>query len=291
MNHRALTVIVFLAALSSCGKAPSGGGSEPIAVQRFAPEGGKADTSVPTAAAPQIAYTYDYGFRLNPDAVVTVQEAHLRLCDQLGPLRCQVSQMERSAGEGDHVRGSLTLLVAAPIARRFGDQLIAAAAKAGGEAVERQITAEDLSKQIVDVDARIRTKETLVNRLTTLLETRSGNIAQAVEAERAVNGAQEELEQARAEIAAMRGRVALSTIKVEYDSSRRLGGGFLRPVRSSLSAMGSLFGQSISVLVTLIAVLLPWALLGGLIWWIVRHIHARRRLAVAQTEADSGATE
>jgi hypothetical protein len=93
----------------------------------------------------------------------------------------------------------------------------------------------------------------------------------------------------------MRGRVALSTVKIEYDSSRRLGGGFLRPVRTSLSAMGALFGQSISMLVTLVAVLLPWALVGGLIWWIVRRFRARRRRdagdAIAQSELENGATE
>jgi hypothetical protein len=252
--------------------------------------GGKGDTSVPTAM-PQIAYTYDYSFRLNPDAVIATQDAHLKLCDQLGPLRCQVSQMERNAGEGDYVRGSLTLLVAAPIARPFGERLIAVAARAGGETIDRRITAEDLTKQIVDVDARIRTKETLVNRLTTLLETRSGNIAQAVEAERAVNAAQEELEQARAEIAAMRGRVALSTVKIDYDSSRRLGGGFIRTIRSSFGAMGALFGQSISVLVTLVAILLPWGLLGGIVWWIIRSIRTRRRSAIGDNVVQSASED
>jgi hypothetical protein len=128
----------------------------------------------------------------------------------------------------------------------------------------------------VDTDARMRTKQALIDRLTVLLQTRSGNMAQAVEAERAINAAQEELEQARSWLAEMRGRVAMSTITLRYESAGRLGGGFIDPLRQSFAQMGSLFGQSLGFIILLVAALLPWAILIGLLVLAVRTL--RRRL-------------
>lgn len=236
-------------------------------------------------ALPQIAYSYRYRFRLATDAVPRAQDAHVRMCDQLGPARCRVVEMARSAADGDYVHGSLKLQVAAPIARAFGGRLVAAVAGEGGETVDRGITGEDLSKQIVDTAARIRIKEALVDRLTVLLQTRSGNIAQAVEAERAVNAAQEELEQARAWLTEMRGRVAMSNFEIGYASGAPLAGG---RIGSAFDEVGELFGTSVALIVRLVAALAPWALLAGLAWWAGRVIRRRRARPDQDSAADDG---
>jgi hypothetical protein len=277
--------LLFVAALAACGgpnqEASSQSGTaskfdvaeEPPASQAApAPQGG-APVEV---ALPQIAYTYSYTFRLKSDAVTKVQERHARMCEALGPARCRVVDLKRSAESGNYVTGSLTLQVAAPIAGRFGEELVATAAAAEGETIDRGIAAEDLSKQIIDTSARIKTKEILVERLSKLLETRSGNIAQAVEAERAINGAQEELEQARAWLAEMRGRVAMSTFEIGYQSGAPLGGGFSDPVRKAFAGAGEMTGHSFATAITLIAAILPWALLLGFILWLYRRFMRRR---------------
>jgi hypothetical protein len=251
------------------------------------PAAAKAPGASSMVSLPQIAYSYSYAFRLPSSSLSLVQETHLTLCDQLGPARCRVEKMERSASQGNYTGATLTLQVAAPIARAFGDRLVAAATGNGAETIERGITGEDLSKQIVDTDARIRTKEALINRLTELLRTRSGNIEQAVQAERAVNDAQEELERARAEITEMRGRVAMSAIEIQYQSSARLGGGFTEPLRDSFGMIGFLFAQSLSLLITAIAALLPWALVAGAGWWIWKRAVPRLRRGRLPRNEDS----
>jgi hypothetical protein len=243
----------------------------------------------PEPSVPQIAYTYGYAFRLPSDAVGSTQEAHVKMCEQLGPQRCRIANLERSASSGKYVSGTTSLLVAASIARAFGDRLVASATRAGADTVERGINAEDLSKQIVDTDARVRTKQALVERLTVLLQTRSGNMAQAVEAERAINAAQEELEQARAWLAEMRGRVAMSTINIRYESGSPLGGGFTEPLRRSFATMGNLFGQSLGFIILLVAALLPWAILIGAafaIWRWLRPRLPRKRHSGAAASAE-----
>jgi hypothetical protein len=246
--------------------------------------------------APRIAYSYGYRFRVPAAALAGVQERHLQLCLELGELRCRVVSMRRSETRRappapDHGYGgapaeqpsaALELQVATPIAHQFGRSLGAAAGAAGGETVDRQIEAEDLSRQMVDSEARIRTRETLIRRLSALLETRSGNIQQAVEAERAINEAQEELDAARTWLAEMRGRVTMSRIAIAYENAgaAATAGTDSSPFASSLRQIAALTSHSFAALLVVFGVLLPW---GAIILLIVLAARwHRRRLAASQ---------
>ncbi|MDT8757501.1 DUF4349 domain-containing protein [Sphingomonas psychrotolerans] len=72
-----------------------------------------------------------------------------------------------------------------------------AIAAEGGRAAETTITADDVSKDVVDTEARIRQREILVTRLTDMLRNRQGRVSELAEAERSVAVAQEELDQAK----------------------------------------------------------------------------------------------
>lgn len=226
---------------------------------------------------PRIAYTYSYTFRLATDRLGPVQERHLELCRQAGPERCRIVNLERSAATGDYATATTTLQVAAPIAAQFGERLTATAAREGADMVERGISGEDLSRQMIDTEARIRTREVLIRRLTELLETRSGNIQQAVEAERAINTAQEELEAARGWLAEMRTRVAMSTFTINYQSGAPLAGGVTEPIRDAFAEVGAVFSRSLAMLILLVGILLPWLTVGALVFLAVRAIRRRRR--------------
>ncbi|MEA3018426.1 MAG: hypothetical protein QOI38_3148 [Sphingomonadales bacterium] len=245
-------------------------------------------------AAPRIAYSYAYRFRVPAAALAGVQERHLQLCLELGELRCRVVSMRRSETRPatvDHGYGggapveqpgaALELQVATPLAHQFGRSLGAAAGAAGGETVDRQIAAEDLSRQMVDFEARIRTRETLIRRLSALLETRSGNIQQAVEAERAINEAQEELDAARTWLAEMRGRVTMSRIAIAYEAGPAATAGTERsPFASSLAQIAALTRHSFAALLLVFGVLLPWGAIVLLVVLAARW--GRRRLAASQ---------
>jgi hypothetical protein len=250
--------------------------------------------------APRIAYSYGYRFRIPAAALAGVQERHLQLCLELGELRCRVVSMRRSetraaAPASDRGYGggapaeqpgaALELQVATALAHQFGRSLGTAAGAAGGETVDRQITAEDLSRQMVDSEARIRTRETLIRRLSALLETRSGNIQQAVEAERAINEAQEELDAARIWLAEMRGRVTMSRIAIAYDpaGAAAVAERERNPFASSLAQIAALTSHSFAALLLVFGVLLPWGAIVLLIVLAARW-HRRRTDAVAASQ-------
>jgi len=249
-------------------------------------------TSAIAVSMPRIAYTYGYTFRVDSAGIAAVQERHLALCRRLGPALCRITAMQRGESAGG-TGANLKLQVAASLADRFGRDLVAIVSGGGGDTLDRSITAEDLSREMIDSEARIRTREVLIQRLTTLLQTRSGNIAQAVEAERAINTAQEELEAARAALADMRGRVAMSTVEIAYQA-RGPAPESPNPIAQAVGQVGAAAAGSVGAMILIVGVMLPWALAGMLVFLAIRAVGRRRERAVEavrEDEAEAGQDE
>lgn len=280
---RAFALVVLAAtplALTACNKSESSHAlrdldmmevpAPRVAVAPGIAEAGSAPTSIPLSE-PQIAYSYSYGYRLATGDIDAVQAKHIALCDKLGRLRCRIATMQKSSVDGEFSNATLQLMVDAKIARAFGSELDKAVSDAGGETSDRGIQAEDLSKQMIDTQARINAKQALTDRLLMLIKGGGGKVGDLVEAERAFAEAQEELDAARSNMAEMQGRIALSKVEISY-TSRNASGGFLRPVREAFSEGGRVMGTSIGALVTFVIVVTPWVVLLALLLWFKRRI-------------------
>jgi len=233
---------------------------------------------------PQLAYSYALGFVLPGPRIAAAQERHRALCAQMGSARCQLLALERGGGTGQSTQALLRMRVASAEAARFHDALAKAVAEAGGRPFATKVTAADVSKEIVDTEARIRQRTLLVSRLTEILRTRQGKVSDLVEAERSVAQAQEELDRARGWLSELRGRVAMSDFEVRYDAvapseSPDSAGSQLAEALQG-SAMAFLMG--LRMLLTLAIYLAPWLLIAApAAWWLWR----RRKRATA---ADQG---
>ncbi|MEO8375286.1 MAG: DUF4349 domain-containing protein [Sphingomonas bacterium] len=288
---------VFCLGLGACNESPAGG-QKMVAYEVVAPVGTpppppEVKPPAPQADAiavsvPRMAYSYRYSFVLPGPAIARAQQAHLALCDRLGPARCQLLAMATVAGDEHTPRASLKLRVASASARQFGMALENAVAGAGGRAADRAIIAEDVSKDLVDTQARIHQRELLIERLTEILRTRKGTVDELVEAERSVAAAQEELDQAKAWLTELQGRVAMSTIEVEYVATVAAA-----PVEHAGDSIGETFAASgHAFLIAMGAVLRvlifsgPWLILAAIGWWGGRRAWRRIRGA-----ADAGEDE
>jgi hypothetical protein len=221
---------------------------------------------------PQVAYLYTYGFRLAGETIPKLQQRHADLCESKGPLVCRIVAMDQTTAEGSYTGGTLQLAVASSAARSFGKQLATLAEGEDGTQVKAAISGEDLSKQIVDTEARLRARAMLRDRLMEVLATRRGTVTELVEAERGVAQVNEEIDQARSWLSEMKGRVAFSRLDIAYESALPApapGGGFMEPVRGSIGQLGTILGSIVAVLITLAAVLGPFGLIGygALRWW------------------------
>ena len=212
-------------------------------------------------SVPRIAYTYDYSYRLGRDEIGDVQSKHADYCEKQGQTVCRIINMSQSSGEGDYSYGQLEMQVAADQARSFVGELTEIASDGGGEKINGNVTGEDLSKKIVDTEARLRARTVLRDRLMEVLRSRKGTVAELVEAERGVAQVNEEIDQARSWLEEMKGRVAFSKVTVGYTTGTRSGGGFIDPIRSSFSSFGSIIGGTLGAMITFIAFTLPWILL------------------------------
>ena len=228
---------------------------------------------------PQLAYLYDYRWRLPAADIGPLQRRHASLCEQQGPAVCQITGMTRT-GENDSLSGELQMAVATRQARAFGALLEDEALDAGAEQVSAEIASEELSKQIVDTEARIAARTELRDRLRDVLRSRKGKVEELIEAERGVAAVNEEIDAATSWLKEMRGRVAYSRVAVHYETGTPVSSDFLGPVTGALGSLGTIFGYLVALLILIGSVALP---VGG-VWWIIRRLS---RLAAPQDSATS----
>jgi len=225
---------------------------------------------------PKMAYVFDYGFRLPGKDIPALEQKHADMCEAMGPYSCQIVSLTSNGEEGEYQTGKLELSVASDKARGFGALLSAAATSAGGEQIAANIEGEEVSKQMVDTEARLRSRAALRDRLLDVVKTRKGTVAELVEAERNVATVNEEIDQANSWLKEMKGRVAYSRVMVNYESAEPAAGRFLAPVRGAIGSLGSIFGVLAAIAILLAAIGGPI----GLAVWGWRRL--RRRLTPAE---------
>ena len=270
-----------LAACSEAGDNKSAGETEsPPALDLAAPAADAAPTgelaalgdraSIPVSL-PKMAYVFDYGFRLPGKDIAALEQKHADMCEAMGPYNCQIVSLSTTGEEDEEITGKLELAVVSDKARAFGGKLADSAKSAGGEQISATIEGEDLSKQMVDTDARLKTRVALRDRLLEVLKTRKGTVAELVEAERGVAQVNEEIDQAKSWLQEMKGRVSFSRVVVDYQSAGPAAGSFLAPVRGAVGSLGSIFGVLAAIAILMIAVGGPI----GLIVWGYRRLRRR----------------
>ena len=228
------------------------------AASEAAPRGARAplaDRPDIPVSLPKMAYVFDYGFRLAGEAIAPLQQKHADLCEAQGPYACQIISLSRS-GEDEAITGELQLAVVTDRARAFAAQLSDAAETGGAEQFKANISGEDLSKSIVDTEARLRSRIALRDRLLEVLGTRKGTVQELVEAERGVAQVNEEIDRAQSWLQEQKGRVAFSRMTIAYESAAP-GGSFLAPIRGALGSLGAILGNLVAVVIVLGAIALP----------------------------------
>lgn len=186
-----------------------------------------------------------------------LQRKHAQLCEKMGPQTCRVMQMSNSGNEGDYAYGELELEVAAPQAKAFGGELAKVAEAVGGKQTSNAVSGEDLSKQIIDTEARLQARLLLRDRLMGLLARHNGSVAELIEAERGVADVNEEIDESKRMLKEMNGRIEYSTVKINYQSISRTGAGFVEPIFAVLGSLGSILGWLIAILIVITIALVP----------------------------------
>lgn len=232
----------------------------------------------PAVRAPQIAYTYDYTLTTRPGAALALMQRHEAACVKAGPAVCRVvDSVSRRRGRDD-VSASLTLRAQPGWLTPFRGGLQAQAEAAGGKVITASASSEDLSREIVDTEARVRAMTTLRDRLQQLLATRSAPLDQLLQTERELARVQGDLDSTQSMLNEMRGRVATSMLTVNYEPVSQIApDSAFRPVKAALDNALSVMMTVLGGMILILAAAIPLAVVIVPVGWLVRRLWKRRR--------------
>lgn len=228
----------------------------------------RATPDAPPPGRPMLAYAYEYSVTAPRAGVANLLRRHEQACQNAGPAVCQVVNAgSQQVGDGD-LTAELTFRAAPAYVQRFRAGLARDLDGARGELSSSDISTEDLTRTIVDAEARLRAGRLLSARLEQLIASRPGNLQQLLEIERELARVQGEIDAGESTLAVMRARVAMSKVTMNYASrGALLSGADARPLAQAADDFGRNLAASAAAILTVLSIVLPWLLLLGLLLW------------------------
>jgi len=225
----------------------------------------------------QIAYSYGYGFRIDSDDINALQNAHVELCNEMGKA-CRILRSSQARADSYDGYGGLNLQIAADQTGGLTQALEAPAKELGGALVSSIKNGEDLSKQIIDAEARLRSRLVLRDKLIDILRGNRGSVDELVKAESEVAKVNEEIDATRSRLARFRGRIEFSNVEIDYEPAfGETQVGFVRPVASALRSVSSTLGMSLAAIIYALTALAPVAAFLLALRWILHRFGYRLR--------------
>lgn len=238
-----------------------------------------AQTSQPAGPAPVLflAYAYNVGLELPSTRLSSVIDAHVQACQSAGPRLCQLVGSNKSGDPESYMEGYVALRGEPQWLDAFMGGLEAQADAAGGRIIQQTTNTEDLTRQIVDTEARQRALVSLRDRLQDLLRSRPGRLADLLEVERELARVQGELDAITSSLAVMRTRVAMSELTLNYRSQpRSVGSDTFRPLRDAFANFLGIVVNGFAAIIIIVAGLVPVAaVVVPLAWLLLRWRRAR----------------
>jgi Domain of unknown function (DUF4349) len=186
--------------------------------------------------------------------------------------------LEEQGQAGDTRRASLTVRVPQEKLDRTLDDLSAL-----GNVRRRSVSAEDVSTQIVDTDARLRNLKKSETAVLALLD-RSGNVSDILKVSQELSRIREQIEQLTAQVTQLKTQVAYSTIAIELTEAvalaptQRQFGDQLGSAWNSASHSVGGFTRGLVVLAVWLLAYSPY--IGGIAGIVYLLRRRRRKLAV-----------
>jgi len=164
------------------------------------------------------------------NAPVPQQQSQLKII-KTGNLRFETTNLEQTANQViDAVKkynalvqadtqsndgGSLGRSIVVRIAPQYFEAFVAAISKGVKHFDRKDLTADDVTEEYVDVEARIKAKQVLENRYFELLK-KANKVSEMLEIEKELATIREEIESQQGRLKYLQNRVAQSTITIEF---------------------------------------------------------------------------
>jgi len=209
-----------------------------------------------------LAYSYSVGIELPARNVAALKDAHEAECRAAGPQLCLVLGGSVSGDGQDYMYGNLNIRAEPQWLAQFRAGLAEDAEAANGRIASESTSTEDLTRSIVDTEARLAAQETLRERLLVLLERPTDEVDDLLAAERELARVQGDIDSARSQLAVMRARVNMSRLDLNYSSvTNPVSAGAFDPVVDALRNFLRVLSGSLATVITIIAGAIPFVLI------------------------------
>jgi hypothetical protein len=229
----------------------------------------------PLAPIARIAYAFNYVMSAPKDRGAELMSRHEFACVSAGAGLCQVvtAQADWTSREPG---GRLELRGQPEWINHFRSTLAVDAQNAGGRLEQAVTEGEDVTRGIDEAETGAKTTASLAERIRDLQSRQGGTLAQRMQIERDLADLQRQYDAQQIQLRELNARVQSARLTIEY----REGGVMAAdsPTRPVAKALQNAFGLSMGMLAILItagSVLLPIAVIGGVVWWAT----VRRRKA------------
>lgn len=264
----------------SAGRAESAPAAPPPPVDAVSAEASpQQPPSQPSGPAPvlYLAYAYAMGMEVPSQRLASVMDRHIQACQSAGPRLCQLIGSNRSGDPDSYMEGYIQLRGEPQWLRTFMGGMSAEVDAAGGRIISQSTNAEDLTRQMVDTEARLRAQTALRDRLQQLLRERPGRLSDLLEVERELARVQSEIDSVQSTLAVMRTRVAMSELSLQYHSSPRpVGSDTFEPLRQAFAGFLGIVVAGFAAIITIIAGLIPVAVVAVPLVWLALRWRKRR---------------
>jgi Domain of unknown function (DUF4349) len=282
---------LLVVALAGCGGQDVTQSSAPayeMAADAPTAAGGKAADAAAASSTPEqadgtsglyLAYEHQFAVELPAGAVLTLQQRHADACRARGPAQCMVIGANANKDrDGEFVQANLVLRMRPESVPAFQKSLSTDVAEADGTILSSGVTSEDLTRAIVDTEARLTAQTKLRDRLIALLDRPTAKVNDLLEVERELARVQSEIESATSVLKVYRQRVDLSLVTLDYRSERSpVTGGVFESTRQAFLDFFRIISESLAAIIRLTAAFLPWIPILLLAGWSIRWLWRRLR--------------
>lgn len=281
MGRPVLLVGVALLALASagCGSGMSSGGSSardagapPQAAQNVAPQQENAPAAVQPVQQQERQLVRTATVELRSDDVLKA----------IGQVKDRAQAVGGFAGEENSTKQSGTVTVRVPSAEL--DRVVRDLAGVG-EVTRSEVRSEDVTDQLVDIEARVATQRASVDRMRALFE-RAGSTSEVAQVEAELTKRQADLESMLRRSASLKGQVSMATLTVRVATVPIAAPepeetGFL----SALEGGWNAFTGTVNVILIGLGAMLPFLVALGVPAAAVIYVLRRRRRVTQTNEA------
>lgn len=224
----------------------------------------------PPGTAPMMAYVYSWQFSVPTENMQGLQAAHKKLCEDAGPANCYITNSSLDAiGKAEGASGYLSMRATESWVRGFEAGVGEGVKPFGASVYSNSRSAEELTAQIVDNEARLRSMIAHRDALQKMIEDKPGRLSDLLEIQQSLAQAQGDIDSRQSVLAALKLRVSMSVLTFNYQPEyAAVSNSIWRPITDAFGDFGPAFARTIASIVRFVAAVLPIVIIAGLGLWL-----------------------